>query len=88
MLEAKSEMPKYQSHKIVHGLKIAGIEIHQDRSATIAPADEGFAPLVTSAGWADRFKGNDDDLGYFVAYKDGYTSWSPTKEFEEGYTRI
>jgi hypothetical protein len=26
--------------------------------------------------------------GYYVMYKDGYQSWSPASEFEDGYTRI
>ncbi len=26
--------------------------------------------------------------GYCVQYEGGYTSWSPAKEFEEGYTLI
>jgi hypothetical protein len=26
--------------------------------------------------------------GYYVQYKDGYTSFSPAEAFEEGYTRL
>lgn len=26
--------------------------------------------------------------GYFVAYEDGYKSWSPAEAFESGYTRL
>ena len=25
---------------------------------------------------------------YYVVYRDGYKSWSPASEFEDGYTRI
>lgn len=88
MNEPQRQMPLYQSHKKVWALKIAAIEIHEDRSATIAPADDGFAPLKTRVGWADRFEGSEDDRGYYVQYEDGFTSWSPSKAFEEGYTRI
>lgn len=28
------------------------------------------------------------DLGYFIRYDDGYTSWSTTAAFEKGYTEI
>jgi hypothetical protein len=81
-----AEMPRYQSHKKVWALKIAAIEIDEDKSATIAPADHGYAAFTTMPGWADRWKGSEEDLGYYVVYADGYSSWSPTKAFEEGYT--
>ena len=82
------EMPRYQCHKQVWALKIAAIEINGDGSATIAPSDEGFAPFTTSSGWAERWKGSEADLGYYVVYDDGYSSWSPAKAFEEGYLRL
>ncbi len=34
-----------------------------------------------------RLKHNPEAGGYYVVYKDGYTSFSPAKAFEEGYTR-
>lgn len=37
----QAEMPKYRSHKVVHALEIAALEIHEDRSATIAPKENG-----------------------------------------------
>jgi hypothetical protein len=33
-------------------------------------------------------KHNPSSGGYYVIYDDGYTSWSPAKSFEEGYTLI
>lgn len=86
MNAAEKKMPRYVSHKTVWALKIAAIEIHKDNSATIAPKDEGYDPIRTNAGWAKRFMGRGDDLGYYVAYKDGYESWSPAEAFEDGYT--
>lgn len=86
MTEA-TEMPRYQCHKKVWALKIAGVEIHKDGSATIAPADEGYDPFVVKSAWSLKFQGDEDDLGYFVVYEDGYQSWSPTRAFESGYTR-
>ena len=83
---AMREMPRYRSHKIVHALKIAAIEVHEDKSATIAPADEGFAPFRTKAGWAERFNGDEADPGYYVSYQDGFASWSPCQAFEDGYS--
>ena len=81
------DLPCYVSHKRVHALKIAAIEIHEDKSATIAPADKGYGSLKTKPRWAERWAGSEDDKGYYVLYADGFASWSPTKAFEEGYTR-
>jgi hypothetical protein len=88
MSDAQSEMPRYRSHKRVHALRIAAIEIHPDGSAYIAPADPGYAPFRTRPEWAGRFHGNEADPGVYVVYEDGFTSWSPTKAFDEGYSRI
>lgn len=85
---AGQEMPRYKCHKQVWALKIAAIEIGEDKSAIIAPSDLNYAPFTTKPGWAERWKGSEGDLGYYVVYDDGYASWSPTKAFEEGYTRI
>jgi hypothetical protein len=87
-MNASREMPRYQSHKHVWALKIAGIEINEDGSATIAPADDGYGPFETKPGFKERWHGSEEDLGYFVQYQDGYQSWSPTKAFEDGYTLI
>jgi len=87
-MDASREMPRYQCHKQVWALPIAAIEIHADKSATIAPKDEGYAPFKTRAGWAERFEGGESDLGVYVVYPDGFSSWSPTEVFDSGYTRI
>lgn len=84
------EMPKYECHKVVHALKLGAIEINEDKSATLVPKESDvYAPFSVDAEWTEKFKGSDnDDPGYYVVYKDGYTSWSPTEAFEEGYKRI
>lgn len=82
------ELPKYKSHKIVRALSIAAIEVHEDKSATIAPSLAAYAPFKTQPGWAERFKGSEEDKGYYVVYEDGYASWSPTEAFESGYTKL
>lgn len=83
------EMPRYLCHKKVWALKIAAIDIlPDDGRAKIAPKDEGFAPFMAPAGWGSRFRGGEDDLGYYVVYDDGYASWSPSKAFEDGYERL
>lgn len=88
MTEAQAEMPKYQCHKVVHALKLHTWKVNGDGSATLFPEDEKFSTIRTQADWARKIQPKDDDPGYYVVYEDGYTSWSPTKAFEDGYTRI
>lgn len=91
---AAREMPRYQCHKRVWALKIAAIEFLSG-TAKIAFVDERYAP-ISVPGYRAKFHAAaplhslpaDVDLGYYVQYADGYISWSPTKAFEEGYTRL
>ena len=90
-------LEEYQSHKIVKAGKIAGIEFMKDGSAVIALA-KAIDPtrtvltdpstIKTGTGYRERFKGDENELGYYVRYKDGYENWSPTKAFEEGYSPV
>lgn len=80
--------PRYVCHKTVRAVKIAAIQISLDRRALIEPVDSGFGTIQTEIGWTDRFRATDGDLGYYVVYDDGYTSWSPSKAFEEGYVPV
>lgn len=88
MSDVSREMPRYECHKKVWALKIAAIEVHEDKSATIAPSDYGYGVFKTEPGWADRFHGDESDPGVYVVYQDGFKSWSPTTAFESGYTAI
>ena len=83
------EVPEYKCQKRVRAARIAAIEFAEDGRATIAPADVGLEPfIVLDITWKERFKGSEDDLGFYVVYTDGYTSWSPSLAFETGYSRI
>ena len=84
-------MPQYQSHKRVWALKIKSVD-HVGTDATTYENDivrvhfveNHFAPQefnlhgkpCPSSGW------------YMVRYEDGYTSFSPEKAFEEGYSLV
>lgn len=46
--------------------------------------EEGFAPVVLSARFVKKH--DPQPGGYYVAYKDGYKSFSPAEAFESGYT--
>jgi len=84
--DVSAALPRYRCHKVVQALQIAALEINADNSAKIAPKDDGYAPFVTAPGWALRFSGAENNLGYYVVYEDGYASWSPAWAFEAGYT--
>lgn len=89
-------MPKYQSHKQVWALKIAAIEFDIDKahaenretdgSATITPAEPGYAPFKVDYAYVRKHEPKAG--GYYVVYADGYKSWSPAEAFESGYTRV
>lgn len=91
-----AEMPRYKCHKEVHALKIARIVDHRQAQDTDIEGggilffeDARFAQIAVEKDWMDRCNiGPDTGLGYYVVYADGYKSWSPTKAFEEGYTKI
>ena len=75
------EMPRYQSHKVVHALEIKAVD-----GTTITPADDGYGPFVVEQSWIDRHK--PDAGGFYVVYEDGYKSYSPRAAFLGGYARI
>jgi|GEM_PF-2529255 len=87
-MSASMEMPKYQSHQRVWALKIAAIEFSEDGSTKITQADKRYGTIETDSSYKLKYRGCEEDLGYYVVYADGSTSWSPTKAFEEGYTLI
>lgn len=87
----EAKWPQYQCHKKVWALKIESVEdlgtdTTTDENPIVMLHFEGntFAPRkmnlhgkpTPAAGW------------YMVQYRDGYISFSPEKEFEEGYTLI
>jgi len=96
------EMPRYRSHKEVWALKIKDIKISHPTieqldatlrgenpptiRALITPEESGYAPFGVSHEYVHRHEPKIG--GYYVVYKDGYTSFSPAGAFEDGYTRI
>lgn len=81
-------MPKYQCHKQVWALKIKAIGEGSSNSefAILKFEDAGYGPLPVSAEW--HFKHKPEVGGYYVAYEDGYKSYSPAAAFESGYTSV
>ena len=87
-----TEMPRYQSHKVVHALKIHVISEttqpgnESDGSKYLVPENSRYAPIRVSHEFVRRHQ--PVAPGYYVVYPDGYTSWSPVTAFEEGYTVV
>lgn len=82
-------LARYQSHKTLEAAKIVDLNVLENGQAELELyVDHDIFTLVTRPGWTQRFTGSTNDLGYYVVYPDGFTSWSPTRAFEEGNRRI
>lgn len=100
--EAQIELPQYQCHKRVRAGKIEHVELIRSGigdviEAKITFSDPPGASTVVSGSWFRKHQPNDtmfEDAaramvdGYYVVYEDGYTSFSPQRAFEHGYSRI
>ena len=84
--QAQAEMPKYESHKIVHALKIENLVINHNGSIDLF-FESPFSPINLER---DVLKNKPTpQIGfYYVVYKGGYFSFSPSDAFEAGYTRM
>jgi hypothetical protein len=81
-------LPKYGCHKTVHAAKITEIQSHESDgtgSHTMVFGEIGSSKFLTDE-WKERH--NPKVGGYYVVYKDGYTSYSPAEAFEEGYIEV
>jgi hypothetical protein len=81
-----SDLPLYVTQKTVRAAKILAVHTdpHGDQHKL-----EFFAGklLSVTTDWLQRRCGPSNPVGgYFIAYPDGYTSWSPAAAFEETAT--
>lgn len=76
-------MRKFRCHKKVEAAKVMAAERHDASGDWRCLCDDGVVWEIQGHN-----KITEEDLGYVVRYADGYTSWSPTKAFEEGYAAI
>lgn len=61
-------------------------EEHSDPGYVIVPEDQRYARFCVQKSWVLKHKPVTG--GYYVVYKDGYSSFSPQAAFEEGYAPI
>ncbi len=85
-----STMPRYKCHKEVLAGRIKTMANNFNgivlQSVTLVFEEAESRPETVDAAWVDKHRPAVG--GYFVRYVDGYTSFSPGKAFEDGYTRI
>lgn len=77
-------MKSFKCHKVVQAARIKSIETFEQSTVIhfFDPKDD----MVVSPDWLAKVKPQPG--GYVVNYEDGYTSYSPRKAFEDGYTEI
>lgn len=80
---ASAPMPQYRSHKKVWALKIKSTGF-KGEDVLLGFEDARFSERLVSV----RDKPKPEAGWYFVQYEDGYHSFSPAKQFEEGYSLI
>jgi hypothetical protein len=85
-MNASREMPKYECHKKVWALKIAGIVGDQHGGVYFQPAEKGYDKVPLTPEYVAKHK--PEVGGYYVVYEDGYKSFSPASAFESGYTPL
>ena len=87
-------LPQWRCHKVVGAFKIREITTSpHDGKYLVYPEHSQAAtvPVVEVARevFRARVRFPQEYIGGFlVQYNDGYLSWSPSKAFEDGYTRI
>ncbi len=93
MCNVSEEMPKYRSHKIVHALKIKTFVQNESNGdpkdhnwATAIPENTRYAPFDIDRELFIKHKPGDG--WYYIAYPDGYKSFSPAEAFESGYMPV
>lgn len=80
------EIPQYRCHKVVRAAKITDFRENGVLGAPDLVLGEIGGIVTLLPEW--HYKHKPQVGGYYVLYDDGYTSFSPAKAFEEGYSRI
>lgn len=89
------QLPRYKCHKEVWALKIKNLQPsagnrpcepddETDGGMILTPEEVEYAPFKVEMEYVRKHKPQIG--GYYVVYKDGYKSYSPSDAFEDGYT--
>ncbi len=81
------QLPTYTCHKQVWALKIEDVitERRMDGKNILTFYDKKYKNIEVSADYMKKHHPHPG--GYYVVYKDGYSSFSPSEAFESGYTK-
>jgi len=80
-MSVQRQMPRYKCHKEVYALRISACD-----GDTLCFVEEGYKPILVGSAWVKRHK--PEVGGFYVVYRDGYSSYSPADAFLEGYTPL
>lgn len=78
-----AHLPLYQCHKQVRACKIAAVA-NGPHGWEVIPADQSLDAIKVTLNYVEKHQPRPG--GYLVVYRDGYMSYSPGREFEDGYT--
>lgn len=83
------QLARYRCHKEVLAAKITAVQHLRDGSASLTIVDE-HGNEVVGFGVSPSYVAKHEPQvgGYYVCYSDGYESWSPAHQFEQGYARL
>ena len=83
-----AELPKYICKKEVWALKIKSVNLTSkiNQEISITPENKTYNDIEISEDYYKKH--NPVKGGYYVVYKDGYKSFSPSDAFESGYDII
>lgn len=81
------ELQRYKCHKEVGAVKITSLTQNDDGTLTITGEGLDDAIVVEKKFVPTHDPARPQVGWYFVAYLDGYQSFSPAEAFEEGYTK-
>lgn len=89
----RTDLPLYRSHKLVRAAKITGVRPASGVSNHILEltTPEGPNCVIVSSEWLNKrvpAAAGTSVHGYYVVYADGYDSWSPREQFEQGNTLL
>ena len=83
------QLARYRCQKDVLAAKITAVQHLRDGSASLTIVDE-HGNEVVGFGVSPSYVAKHEPQvgGYYVCYSDGYESWSPAHQFEQGYARL
>lgn len=84
------DLPRWKCHKVVRASKITQLERRQlddEPPVFLVHVEDLDTPIEVPQEYLTK-RPTPAVGGYFVLYRDGYMSWSPASEFDDGYDRL